>query len=133
MGSKSDYLEGKILEHVLRNTAYSSPATVYVGLYTAAPNDASTGSSGGTELSGNGYSRQSCAFGAASGGSISNSGTVTFGPNTTSGWGTVTHFGIFDASTNGNLLYWGALTASKTVAVGDSVSFGAGALVVTED
>lgn len=133
MGSKSDYLEGKVLEHVLRNTAYSSPATVYVGLYTAAPNDASTGSSGGTELSGNGYSRQSCAFSAASGGSISNSGTVTFGPNTTSGWGTVTHFGIFDASTNGNLLYWGALTASKTVAVGDSVSFGAGALVVTED
>ena len=58
---------------------------------------------------------------------------MTFGPNTTSGWGTVTHFGIFDASTNGNLLYWGALTASKTVAVGDSVSFGAGALVVTED
>jgi len=133
MAGKSDYLENKILEHVLKNTAYSSPATVYVGLYTAAPNDASTGSSGGTELSGNGYSRQSCAFGAASGGSISNSGTVTFGPNTTSDWGTVTHFAVFDASTNGNMLYWAALTASKTAAVGDSISFGAGALVVTED
>lgn len=129
MGSKSDYLENKVLDHVLRNTAYTSPATVYVGLYTATPSDAG----GGTELSGNGYARQSCAFSAASGGSISNSGTVTFGPNTTSGWGTVAYFGIFDASSSGNLLYWGSLTASKTVAVGDSVSFAAGALVVTED
>lgn len=129
MAGKSDYLENKVLDHVLRNTAYTPAATIYVGLYTAAPSD----SGGGTELSGNGYSRQSCAFSAASGGATANSGSVTFGPNTTANWGTVTHFGLFDASSGGNLLYWGALASSKVVEVGDSLVFGAGDLDVTED
>lgn len=129
MAGKSDYLEGKILEHVLKATSYSSPATVYLALYTAAPSD----SGGGTEVSGNGYARQSIAFAAQSGGSISNSGTVTFPTATGGSWGTVTHFGIFDASSNGNLLYWGALGASKTVANGDTIAFAASSVTVTED
>lgn len=126
-GSKSDYLENKILDHVLKNTAYTSPSTVYVALYTAAPSDAG----GGTEVSGNNYARKSATFASASGGSTSNSADVTFDtPSAT--WGTVTHFGVFDASTSGNLLYWGDLPTAKTINKDDVVRFSNGTLVITE-
>jgi hypothetical protein len=129
MAGKSDYLENKILDHVLRNTAYTSPTTVYVGLYTAAPTDAG----GGTEVSGNGYAREAATFSVASGGATANSADITFDTPTGPGWGLVTHFGIFDALTTGNLLYWAALSASKTINAADVVKFLAGELDVTED
>ena len=127
MSAKSNYLEGKLIEHVLRNTAYTSPSTVHLSLHTANPaEDAS-----GTEVSGSGYGRQPIAFGAHSDGACSNSAVEEF---TASGgsFGTVTHFGIFDASSSGNLLYYGALTASKVVADGDSLKFAAGSITITE-
>jgi hypothetical protein len=124
----SDFLENKLLDHVLRNTAYTQPATVYAALYTATPSD--TG--GGTEVSGGAYARTAVTFGAAASGSISNSADVTF-PAATGNWGTVTHVGIFDASTAGNLLFWGALTASKTINNGDQFKFLATKLVVSLD
>jgi hypothetical protein len=128
MAGFSDYLESALLNAVFRNTSYTSPATVYVALYTAAPSDAG----GGTEVTGNGYSRQSASFNAPSGGSIANTGAVTF---TASGgaWGTVSHFGVFDASSGGNLLAWNSLNASKTIADGDSAEFASGALTISLD
>lgn len=128
MSQKSDYLEGKIIEHVLRNVAYTSPTTVYCALYTATPSDAG----GGTEVSGNGYARQAVTFGAHSGGVCTNSAAITFPVDTTANWGTITSFGIFDALTVGNLLYWGALTASQVVNVGNQLQFAIGALSVGE-
>lgn len=128
--SKSDFLENKLLDHVLRNTAYTPPATVYVGLFTVAPSDAG----GGTEVpSTNAYARQAATFAAASGGSTSNSVAITFPTATPAGWNTVTHFGIFDASSGGNLLRWGALVPSKTIGVGDALTIPIGNLVCTED
>lgn len=127
MSAKSNYLEGKLIEHVLRNTAYTSPSTVHLSLHTANPaEDAS-----GAEVSGNGYSRQPITFGAHSDGACANSSEETF---TASGgsFGTVSHFGIFDASSSGNLLYYGALTASKVVADGDSLKFAVGSITITE-
>jgi hypothetical protein len=62
--SFSDYLEDAVLDHVFRNTALTSPTTVYVALYTATPSDAG----GGTEVSGGSYARTAGTFGAASGG-----------------------------------------------------------------
>lgn len=126
-GSFSDYLENKVLDHVFKNTSYTSPTTVYVGLYTAAPTD----SGGGTEVSGNAYARKAVTFSASSGGATSNSTTVTFDTPTPSGWGTVVAFGIFDALTTGNLLAWGDLTASKTINSGDTVTFQSGDLDLT--
>lgn len=128
MGSKSNYLENKILDHVLKNTTYTSPTTVYVGLFTATPSD--TG--GGTEVSGGAYARQAVTFATAVSGSTSNSAIVTF-PTATASWGTVTSFGIFDALTTGNLLYWSGLDNNRTVNFGDTASFTVGSLVVTED
>lgn len=133
-GSKSNFLELELLDHVLGNAPYTAPATVYVALYTATPSDAG----GGTEVSGNAYARvpvtnNATNWPAASAGSKSNGTAITFPQATPSGWGVVTQFGIFDASTSGNLLYWGDLTASKTVDPLDTVSFAIGALVVNED
>jgi hypothetical protein len=117
-GSKSDYLENKLLDHVLTNTAYTSPTTVYVGLYTVAPTDAG----GGTEVTGNNYARESVSFASAVAGETSNDAEVEFGtPSAT--WGEVVAFGVFDADTAGNLLYWGDLTNAKTINTGDTVKF----------
>lgn len=124
----SDYLEAALLNHVFRNTPMTSPTTVYLALYTAAPTDAG----GGTEVSGGAYARQAITFGAPSGGAIQNSATVTF-PTATANWGTVTHFGIFDAVSAGNLLDWDALTTSKAVDTDDTAEFAVGDITVSLD
>lgn len=96
--AKSNYLEGKILNHVLRNTAYTSPTTVYACLYLnngVGPTDEDKGQ----EVKGAGYARQAITFGAPSspGGVSSNSADVTF-PTATADYGTVGFVGIKDAS-----------------------------------
>lgn len=145
MAGKSDYLENKFIDWLLRAQAFTAPATVYIGLYTAAPTDAG----GGTEVTGGSYARVavasalanwagtqstgSTAVSSGTGGQTSNNGAITF-PAPTANWGTCTHFGIFDASSGGNLLYWAPLTVSKTVNNGDAApAFAAAALTITED
>ena len=133
MAALTDHAENLLLKFLMTKGTATRPTNWYVCLYTGAPNDASTGSSGGTEVSGNGYSRQSVSWDAASGtgGTTSNSGSVTF---TASGgsFGTVTHIAIADASSGGNLLWHGAMTGSgKTVNDGDSLQFAAGAIDLT--
>lgn len=130
--SKSNYLENAILGHELGVATYTPAATQYLALFSAAPNDAG----GGTELSGSGYARKAVtlagAWAAPSGGQSSNANAISF--NQASGdWLQATHFAIFDASSAGNMLRWGALTTPKTVLSGDIASFAAGAIVITED
>lgn len=132
MSAKSDYLENAIVNHVLRNVPLTSPTTVYCALFTVTPTEAGvTPNFGGTEVSGGSYSRVAITFGAPSGGVVSNSSTTTF-PTATASWGTVTHFAIIDASSGGNMLYFGALTTSKVVGINDIIEFLAGQLTVTE-
>ena len=126
MAEMSNYLENALVNATLRNTSYTSPATVYVALYTTDPTDADTG----TEVSGNGYARQSVTFSAPSNGATSNSSAVEF-PQATGSWGTVAYIGLRDASSGGNLLYHTALDASKTIATGDVFRISAGSLSVT--
>jgi hypothetical protein len=128
MAALSDYAEKLLLDFAMTTGSATRPTAWYVALYTAAPSD----SGGGTEVSGSGYTRQTVAFSAASspGGTTSNSGAVTF---TASGgsWGTVSHIGIHDASTAGNLLWHGSMTASKSVADGDTLEFSIGNIDLT--
>jgi hypothetical protein len=126
MAEMSNYLENALVNATLRNTSYTSPTTVYVALYTTDPTDADTG----TEVSGNGYARQSVAFSSPSNGATSNSAAVEF-PQATGSWGTVAYIGLRDASSGGNLLYHTALDASKTIATGDVFRISAGSLTVT--
>lgn len=126
MAEMSNFLENALINATLRNTSYTSPATVYLALYTTDPTDADTG----TELSGNGYARQAITFGAPSNGVSTNSAAIDF-PQATGSWGTVAYVGIRDASTAGNLLYHTALDVSKTIATGDVFRVAIGSLSVT--
>jgi hypothetical protein len=99
---------------------------VYLGLSTASLNDDNSG----TELTGNNYSRKAITFASASSGSISNNSAVEF-DSATGSWGTVSHFGIYDASTAGNLLFHGAFTASKDIASGDILKVASGSLTIS--
>lgn len=130
MSAASNYLENKVLDHVLRVASYSQPSALYVGLFTA-----STGletNSPSAEVSGGSYARTAVTMGAASSGSSTNSGTVTF-PAATANWGTVTHVAIMDAATSGNVLFWGAATASKTIETGDTFQISASNLTISLD
>lgn len=154
MASMTDYLENKLIDFLFRAQALgvtgasagagSGPTDFYIALFTAAPSD--TG--GGTEVSGNNYSRahvvnaltawdntqaaSSSAVSSGTGGTTRNQATITF-PTPSATWGTVTHMAIFDASSGGNMLYWNALTASKVINSGDTVTFPANALTYQID
>ena len=142
MSAMSDYLENKLIDQLFRGQTAPTTTTLYVGLLTAAPSDAG----GGTEVSGNSYARvavtsslanwagtQSAGSTVASsgtGGQTSNNNAITF-PTPSGTWGTVTHFGIYDATSGGNLLFWGALTIAKTINQSDTVTFPAASLSIT--
>ena len=126
MAEMSNYLENALINATLRATTFTSPSVVYVGLYTADPTDAGTG----TEVSGGSYARQSVTFGAPSNGVSTNSAAVEF-PQCTLTWGTVSHIGILDASTSGNLYYHTALNSSKIIETGDVFKIAIGNLSVT--
>ena len=128
MAEFTDFMEDKIIDHMLRAQAYTPPATVYVGLFTAAPSDAG----GGTEVSGGSYVRKAVTLSAASGGASSNSADVTF-DQATADWGTIGWCALFDAESGGNMLMWTALDATKVINNGDTFKFNAGDLDVTVD
>lgn len=138
----SDYAENLLVDRILRGQTATFPTTLYVGLSTAACSDASVG----TEVSGNNYSRASVAASltnfsgtqsagsttasSGTGGASSNNGAITF-PTPSGSWGTVTHWFISDAASGGNLWFCAALTSSKVINSGDTVSFAAGAASIT--
>ena len=126
MAEMSTYLEDALINATLRNTSYTSPATVYVGLFTSDPTDAGSG----TEVSGGSYARTAVTFGSPSNGVTTNSAAIEF-PQATGSWGTVGWIGIHDAATSGNLLYHTALDTSKVIDTGDIFKISTGNLSVT--
>jgi hypothetical protein len=133
MAALSAYLENKLNDHVLGGGDFVRPATVYFALYTTAP----TESGGGVEIStsGTAYARvavtnNSTNFPASVNGVKSN-GTILLFPTATNSWGTVVAFGVFDAATSGNLLYFGNLNASRPITSGDTARFAIGDFRIT--
>lgn len=144
-GSKSNYLSKKVLDHVLGNAAYTAPTTVYVGLWksTATLADDSSGTLTG-EPSGGAYARVSVTNNATnwpnSTGSTTalkqNGNSIAWATATTNWTGTgetISQFALLDAASSGNILFWGTLTTPKAIGSGDTASFSAGALSITED
>lgn len=130
MAGMSDYLESAVLAHTLGVVPYAAPSAVYVALFTVAPTDAG----GGTEVAGGSYGRQAATF-AVSGDDPTtavNSAQVNF-PQATGTWGVVVAAGIYDATTDGNLLYWADLVSPKEVVPGSDFYFPAGDLEITLD
>lgn len=127
----SDYAKNKLLDLIFGGTAWSTkPGTLYFALFTSAPDD--TG--GGTEVSAGGYARVSKTVGGtdfeastANGVAVTNKTAVQF-PVATAAWGTVTHWGVYDASTGGNLIFWGPLPASLVIAINQTASWAVGNL-----
>lgn len=128
----SYFFAGKVIDHLLRNQAYSPPATLYLALYSAAPGK----SGGGTEFTGTGYGRQSVALAAFSvnaDGTTQNTADVEW-LDAGGTWGTASHVGVHDASTAGNLLLYQALNSSRgPILIHDDARFLAGELVFTFD
>ena len=127
--SFSNYLETKVLDHVFGGTAYTAPSTLYLSLHTANPDE--DGSGAEVSTSGTAYARQTVAF-TTSGNTTSNTSAVEY-PTATANFGTVTHVGVYDASTAGNLLCYAALTSSKTIETGDVFRVPAGDLDISLD
>jgi hypothetical protein len=129
MAEMSNFLENALINATLRNTTYTSVATVYVSLWTSNPTDAGSG----TEVSGGSYARTAVTFGAPSDGASLNSADVTF-PTATASWGTVGWIGINDSATSGgsdHLLYHTALDTAKAIDSGDIFKISTGNLSVT--
>jgi len=127
--SFSNYLETEILDHVFGGAAYTAPATLYLALHTANPDE--DGSGAEVSTSGTAYARQTVAF-TTSGNTTSNTSAVEYATATAS-FGTVSHVGVWDASTSGNLLAYAALTSSKTIETGDVFRVPAGDLDISLD
>ncbi len=135
MSALSDYLEAKYLDHTYNGVAFTSPSTIYLALYTSDPTDADVG----TEVSGGSYAR--VRIYANGGGSpdfnlavtdgvgklVDNDDDITF-PTATAPWGTITHFGLRDAASGGNLLHHGALDEAQVVGTGGVFKIAAGDL-----
>lgn len=122
----SNYLENSLVNAVLRNTSYVSPPTVYIGLFTTDPTDANTG----IEVTGASYSRQLVTFDTPVNGTTTNTTEISF-TNATESWGAVSHIGIYDASTVGNLLFYGVLTIQKNINTNDTFKILNGDLNIT--
>lgn len=127
--SFSNYLETEILDHVFGGAAYTAPATLYLALHTANPDE--DGSGAEVSTSGTAYARQTVAF-TTSGNTTSNTSAVEYA-TATANFGTVTHVGVWDAETGGNLLAYAALTSSKTIETGDVFRVPAGDLDISLD
>jgi len=130
-GAFSDYLEKALLHHVFGATAYTRPAGLWVALYTTTPTDTAPGVE---PVSTVGYARVAATFVAApdqlDGSSAMWNSTVLQFPVASDDWGIVTHCGVCDAATAGNMLAWGQLATQKQVDLGDAVRFAVNQLMI---
>jgi hypothetical protein len=132
MSAASNYLENKILDHVLTATAYTQPSR-FLALYTDNPGEAGSHANE-VSTSGTAYARQAVTFAAASSGSSATNATVTF-PTATANFGTITHVAVVDSDVegSGNVLFYGAVTTSKTIETGDTFQVSSGNLTISLD
>jgi hypothetical protein len=143
-GALTNFAENKVLDAAIRGQAIGTPANWYIGLDTVACGE--TGS--GTEVTGGSYARVAVAASlaawagsqsagstvASSGtnGTTSNNGAISF-PTPSAGWGTVVSVRWWDAASSGNAWICTNLGVSKTINIGDTVSFPAASLTFQID
>jgi hypothetical protein len=136
MSNASNFLENKVLDHVLRVAAYTQPSGLWLALFNNTSGNAAANLEAGTltdetSTSGSAYGRKTVSFSAASSGTSATSATVTFDA-ATANWGTITHVAVMDGATAGagNVLFWGAVTTPKTIETGDTFQVTSGNLTI---
>lgn len=129
MAGLSDYAEAKLREHLVAKAAWTMPGTVYLALFTTLPGE---NGAGGVEVTGGAYARKATAAADWAVGGGSNALELAWA-TATADWGTVVGVGLYDASTGGNLLAFGALTSNVVVLTGHTPRFQVAALVLTAD
>ena len=134
MSNASNFLENRVLDHVLRVAAYTQPSGLWLALFNNTSGNAATNLEAGTltdetSTSGSAYGRKTVTFAAASSGTSATNATVTFDA-ATANWGTITHVAVMDAATSGNVLFWGAVTTPKTIETGDTFQVTSGNLTI---
>jgi hypothetical protein len=127
--SFSNTFETRVLTWVFTSSSATRPTAWYMALFTSNPADDASGTEVST--SGTAYARQSATF-TVSGDAASNSAAIEF-PTATASFGTVSHVGVFDASTGGNLIAYAALSTSKAIDTGDVFRIPSGDFDVTLD
>jgi hypothetical protein len=127
--SLSNVFETRVLTWLFTGDAVTRPSSFYIALFTSNPAEDASGTEVST--SGTAYARQSATF-TVSGNEATNSAAIEF-PTATASYGTVTHIGVFDASTGGNLIAYAALTTSKAIDTGDVLRLPANDLDITMD
>lgn len=127
--SFSNTFETHVLNYVFTSTSVTRPTAWYLALFTSNPGEDASGTE--VDSSGTAYARQSATF-TVSGNEATTSAAVEF-PTATDNYGTVTHVGVFDASTGGNLIAYSALSTSKAVGTGDVFRIPAGDFDLTLD
>ena len=120
MAAFSNYMEDAITAWINGTTFPSAPTNTYVQLYSQDPTDA--GSATGALYTRVTYAASGWTRGTGGAGTLSNTNAITMQSSAGSS-ATASHFAVFDAATSGNLLFYGALSASKSIAVGDEVKF----------
>jgi len=131
--SMSDYMENELLDHVLSAATFTAAATLHYGLFITPANDDASG----TQVSGGSYARQAATnnatnFPAASGGAKANGAAVNFG-TASANWGSVGYVALFDASSGGNMYFWGPMVPSIPILNGDSLNFPIGNITFSFD
>ena len=142
MSAASNYTEEQTLRHIFQNVSTNgaacdtSSSNVYVSLHTGSPGEANDGAHE-IPTSGYNYARVQATFGnvteSSNTVSASSNATITFGHASANSPADVTHVGIYDAATSGNLLFFGVLSATKTVTAGDVFQINSGSLTITLD
>ena len=132
MAAFSTYSSDKILDLTLNQTSWTAPTNIYLGLFTSDAGLADNVEGSQTEVAAADYERVdvTSAFDAASSGSCANTSEILF-DTAESSWGEISHVAVMDALTSGNVLYWGALTASRTVESGDAPRFAVDNFTIT--
>lgn len=130
-GTFSNYTETAVINNFFKGSAYTPSANTYLALYTSNPTEADVGSE--ISITGTGYARQAITWGSPTTDSgypaIKNSGDLNF-PAATIDWGLVTHFGIRDGSTGGNLLAYGPVEVSANITAGNEYSILSNNLII---
>ena len=132
IANASNFLEHQTLNHFFRGQNAPTVSTPFLALYISDPTEADIG----TEIAGGGYVRQPISFTEPEQingrGQIENDKLIEF-PTATSNWGTVSHWGIRDAETGGNLLTYAPVPTPKLIESGDEAKFNAGAITISMD